>query len=80
MDILDIIEKSEDFKSLKQEAQQGTLAKAILLISKDNFYLDNFAKMLSMLILDGKACRKCENCQKVIAFCSSRCQELSKQG
>lgn len=65
MDILDIIEKSEDFKSLKQEVQQGTLAKAILLISKDNFYLDNFAKMLSMLILDGKACRKCENCQKV---------------
>lgn len=67
MDIFDVIEKSEDFKSLKKEMQEGRVAKAILLISKDNFYLENFSKMLSMLILDGKACRKCENCQKVIA-------------
>lgn len=67
MNIFDVIEKSEDFLSLKGEAEKGYLPKAILLISKDKYYVQNFATMVAMLVLDESCCRHCENCLKVEA-------------
>lgn len=65
MRLFDIIKKTKDFAILEKENQNSSLNKAILLQTKDNFYAGEFAKVLAMLILDGKACLECENCQKI---------------
>ncbi len=68
MNLINIIKGTKDFKMLEKEAVEGTLSQAILLQTKDSFYASEFAKALSMLILDGgKACQTCENCQKIEA-------------
>lgn len=62
-----VVKQSEDFEQLARQSQTGKLPSSILLISKDGLYANEFAKVLAMLIFDGKACCKCENCQKVMA-------------
>jgi DNA polymerase-3 subunit delta' len=66
MSLFNIIKNTKDFKMLEKEAGEGTLSQAILLQTKDELYASEFAKALTMLILDGgKACQTCEHCQKV---------------
>ena len=52
--IIDEIFQTEDFKTLVKEKEKNTFPKALLLISKDNLYLQEFAKAVAMLILDEK--------------------------
>ncbi len=65
--IIDEIFQTEDFKTLVKEKEKNTFPKALLLISKDNLYLQEFAKAVAMLILDEKVDINGENCKKVLA-------------
>ncbi len=68
MNLYQMIKNTKDFAMLEKECKNGTLSQAILLQSKDGFYASEFAKLISMLILDnGNACGACENCKKVVA-------------
>lgn len=62
-----IVKASENFKELAKEYSNNKLSSSILLISKDTFFAQQFARVLSMLVFDGKACLDCENCKKVMA-------------
>ena len=65
MEIIDIIQDSQDFKSLLKEYQKGLLSKTILLISPDIDYMRAFAKALAILIEDGKIDKDSANFIKI---------------
>ena len=65
--IIEAIAKTDSFKMLAKESANGTFPKALLLIGKDKFFLHEFAKAVSMLILDGKVDAQSENAQKIMA-------------
>ena len=52
MDIINAILKTKDYNLLKREAKENSLAKAIMLISKDSLFSYNLAKLLAILILN----------------------------
>lgn len=60
--LVDLIKASEDFKTFEEKAKRGDLAKTIMLISKDNDYSFQFARLLSCLIFEDE-----ESYAKVIA-------------
>ncbi len=61
----DIVLSSNEFKMLVNEHRKGKLAKSILLISKDEKYSFQFAKLLSCLLFDGEINASSENFLKV---------------
>lgn len=65
MKLDDIILTSQDFLSLKEEIERGSISKSILLFSKDNVYASNFAKMLAVLLLNDGKLQENENYLKV---------------
>ncbi len=67
MTIKDIILTCDDFKNLQNEIQLGKNAKTIMLISKDEHYSYEFAKLLSCLIFNGGEWQENENYYKVEA-------------
>ena len=67
MNIKDIIISSPDFLSLQREIKAGKSAKSILLISKDEDYSFEFARLLSCLFFNNGEWSENENYQKVVA-------------
>lgn len=63
----DIILQTENFLSLQKESQADSLPTAILFSSKDNFYSQQFCKIIACLIFDGKIYKTSENYLKVFA-------------
>jgi len=68
MKVWDIILASSDFKSLQSEIKEGKNAKTILLISKDEEYAFEFARLLSCAIFNNGEMIENENYQKVASF------------
>ena len=66
MDIVDCIIKSDNFANIKQEVQRGVIAKALLLMSKDESYALSFAKVLASLILNNGNEERNENFERVL--------------
>lgn len=64
MEVFDIIAESEDFKYFAKSGR--ALAHSIMLISKDEEYSLDFAKLLAVLILDEKIEKTSQNYQKVM--------------
>ncbi len=64
--LIDVILQAEDFKLLEKEQVNGLFPKALLLCGKDKLYLHEFAKAVSMLILDGRVDTESVNAKKVM--------------
>ena len=60
-----IITNTQDFKDFQDKAKRGDLAKTIMLISKDNDFSYEFARLLSCLIFDEGEIGESENYLKV---------------
>ena len=67
MEMVDIINKTKDFELLCQEIKNNSLAKAVLLISKDSKYSFEFAEELAGAILNDGAVVDNENTKKIRA-------------
>ena len=65
--LLDEISRTQDFLELKKERSKNVFPKALLLISKDGNYLQEFAKAVAMLIFDGEMNFQSENSVKILA-------------
>lgn len=63
----DEIIKTQDFLTIKKEADNEKLAKSMLFISKDNLFAYEFCKAVACLIFDGQNYVSGENTQKVYA-------------
>ncbi len=64
--LIDVILQTEDFKLLEKEQEKGAFPKALLLCGKDKLYLHEFAKAVSMLILDGRIDTESVNAKKIM--------------
>lgn len=65
--IIDSIAKTDSFKMLYKEKTEGKFPKALLLIGKDKLFLHEFAKTVSILILEDKFDLSGTHAQKIIA-------------
>lgn len=68
MELEKIIKNSQDFLSLQNELQNGTMAKSILLITKDEQYSFEFATLLASLIFNKGQMQENENYYKTVSF------------
>ncbi len=64
--LIDTIFSCEDFAMLEREYKAGKFPKALLLSCKDKMYLEEFAKAVSILVLDGKGNTSGQNASKVL--------------
>ncbi len=63
------VKSLKEFEDLIKEKQNNKLTHSYMLISKDNFLLEIFAKNLAGLILcENDFCQTCSNCTKAITF------------
>ncbi len=67
MEIIDVISKTKDFNIILKEAQKGSLSKSILLISKDNLYSFDMARLIASIILNNGEFIDNENYLRVVA-------------
>lgn len=65
MNMTDIISQAKDYGLICQEIAKGTLAKAVLIISKDSVYGYEFAKMVAISLLNNGQQLKNENFTRV---------------
>lgn len=64
MEVFDIIAQSEDFKYFAKSG--NSIAHSVMLINRDEEYTLDFAKLLAVLILDGRIDKSSQNYQKVM--------------
>lgn len=65
--IIEAIKQTEKFQMLSLEKKKGSFPKALMLIGKDSFYLQEFARAVAILLLDDSMSLDGENAQKVLA-------------
>lgn len=65
MELTEIIENSEDFKSVQEEIKNGTIGKSMLLITKDEHYSYEFSLLFAALLFNNGKKEENENYLKV---------------